>query len=268
MDTSQTTQLITKIEDKNKEEHNKLVLSYMALRNLVGYAGLLLPLALMLLTKESNGKFSENSISDYYYTRNGDILVVLMSVLGIFLFTYKGYGKDWKERALTLIAAICALGVAFSPTRGMPVQNKEVQEISIHTHIAFGGESIHLLCAATFFIASTFTLIYYFPMSDLTKDELKDRPAQKIQKIKRNKVFKICGWVILACIAILAIYMLLKEAGIFKTNFPVIFAFETVAVIAFGIAWLTKGQTLLPDDGESYTMKVVKNAVRRKTYKP
>lgn len=77
--------------DRGKENDNNLVFSYMTLRNLIGFSGMLLPFVLMFFTKKTNGEFVKPSISDYYYTGNGDILVVLLSVLGVFLFTYKGY---------------------------------------------------------------------------------------------------------------------------------------------------------------------------------
>ena len=94
--------------DRQKEQDNELVLSYTTMRNLIGFSGMLLPFVLMLFTKEADGLFVEPSISDYYYTKNGDILVVLLSVLGVFLITYNGY--DWKEKVLTTLAAFCAIG--------------------------------------------------------------------------------------------------------------------------------------------------------------
>ncbi|MEI9910981.1 MAG: hypothetical protein WDO71_15705 [Bacteroidota bacterium] len=137
----------------------------MSLRNLIGFSGMLLPFVLMFFTKKTNGEFVKPSISDYYYTGNGDILVVLMSVLGVFLFTYKGY--NWKEKALTTIAAICALGVAFSPmASAADIKDTDVREIdpnSIHTAINFGGDIPHALFAGLFFIAVAIISLKYFP---------------------------------------------------------------------------------------------------------
>ena len=100
--------------DRKKEVDNSLVFSYLTLRNLIGICGILLPVVLFLTTKKAEGdRLIEPSISDYYYTSNGDILVVLLSVLGVFLFTYKGY--QWQEKVLTTIAAICGMGIGFSP---------------------------------------------------------------------------------------------------------------------------------------------------------
>lgn len=235
--------------DRQKESGNNLVSSYMTLRNLIGLAGMLLPFALIIFTKESDGKFVEPSISDYYYTRSGDILVVLMSVLGVFLFTYKGY--HWKEKALTTIAAICALGVAFSPTGAGKDPN------TVHTPINFGGNTPHLLFAVVFFVASAIITLVYFPKSN--KDIAKKVRGKMTAKEKRNWVYRICGWTMLGSIFILFLYFLIKPFERMVGDFPIIFVMETVAVLAFGFSWLTKGETLWPD-GEHYMMKAMREA--------
>ena len=235
--------------DRRKEQENELVLSYTTMRNLIGFGGMLLPFALMFFTKEANNVFVEPSISDYYYTKNGDILVVLLSVLGVFLITYTGY--NWKEQALTTLAALCALGVAFSPTGS----RAEIDPNSVHTPINFGGHLIHFLFAGVFFIALAIVTLKYFPRSDNPASIQPDR--KKTTKEKRNTVYRICGWIMIGSVAMLLVYFLLLEFDVFKTDFPVVFVLETIAIEAFGISWLTKGETLLPD-GEHYMMRAVR----------
>ena len=61
--------------DKQKESGNELVISFLTLRNLIGISGMLLPIVLTLLTpKGEQDKVMEHSISEYYYTKNGDLL--------------------------------------------------------------------------------------------------------------------------------------------------------------------------------------------------
>ena len=236
--------------DRGKEQDNELVLSYTTMRNLIGFGGMLLPFALMFFTREANNVFVERSISDYYYTKNGDILVVLLSVLGVFLITYTGY--NWKEQALTTLAALCALGVAFSPTGS----RAEIDpHNSIHTDINFGGDLIHFLFAGVFFVALAIISLRFFPRSDKPPSEKSD--GKTTAKEKRNVVYRVCGWIMIASVALLSIYFLLLDFKVFKTDFPVVFVLETVAIEAFGISWLTKGETLLPD-GEHYMMKAVR----------
>ena len=60
--------------DKQKESGNELVISFLTLRNLIGISGMLLPIVLTLLTpKGEQDKVMEHSISEYYYTKNGDL---------------------------------------------------------------------------------------------------------------------------------------------------------------------------------------------------
>ena len=63
----------------------------------------------------------------------------------------------------------------------------------------------------------------------------------------------------IASVALLLVYFLLLDAGTIKTGFPVVFVLETIAIEAFGISWLTKGETLLPD-GEHYMAKAFREA--------
>src|SRR5688500_8363298 len=108
-------QKISQTADRKKEDSNELVISYMLLRKLIGICGMLLPLALAVVPRRPSEYYVlEPSISDYYYTDRGDFLVVLLSILSIFLFTYKGYNVI--EKILMRIAAVCAFGVAFVPT--------------------------------------------------------------------------------------------------------------------------------------------------------
>src|SRR6188768_127088 len=74
---------------------NDQIISYYALRILIGATGILLPLLLVLgnLIAFNNFKI-EFSVSDYYDNSTaGDILVGVLFVLGFFLMTYKGYDR-------------------------------------------------------------------------------------------------------------------------------------------------------------------------------
>lgn len=225
--------------DKHKEHANDLVYSYITLRNLIGFCGLLLPVILIFFTNRTGaGTFTEPSISDYYYTSTGDILVVLLSVLAVFLFTYTGYTvMEW---LLTTIAAICAIGIAFSPTTHdglLLLSSIHVAHISPVTPL---GITRHFLFAGAFFISIAIMSIHFFP---------KHGEPVTSQKVKRNRMFKICGYTMLGCIILMAIYLFAQPA--WGKTIPVIFILESIAIIAFSLSWLTKGETLWPD-GEHY----------------
>lgn len=242
----------TASRDKLKEVNNELVFSYLTLRNLIGACGMLLPVALAIFPSRSSEYYGfEPSISDYFYTDRGDILVVILCVLGAFLATYSGY--DWKERLLTIIAGIGSIGVAFVPT----MQRCNDCLHSVHTNSGgifpkLAGTALHFLFAATFlFVLAIISLVFFTKTGN---EAIHKADGKLSQKGKRNIVFRICGWIIMICLAILGLYFVFKPD---LKGFPVIYVFESIAVEAFGFSWLTKGQTLWPD-GEHYLVKGLK----------
>ncbi len=64
-------------------------------------------------------------------------------------------------------------------------------------------------------------------------------------KTVEDRIYVICGIVMIASlIGILIFFKFLQTPG---SEFRFVFWGETVALIAFGISWLTKGGTLYPD---------------------
>lgn len=241
-------------EDKKKETSNDLVFSYKTIRNFIGFSGMMLPIILALYTiKEEGDKLIEPSISDYYYTSNGDIFVVVLSVIAVFLLAYKGY--NWKEKIWITLAAVCGAGVAFSPTDAKYIRHS----LSIHSADAKGPEifgiQLHFVFAILFFISLSVMALYYFPKSNKPQQS---KPGEKwTQKEKRNLVYRICGWTMVSSIVILALYFFIPAIQNAAGNFPVVFTFETIAVEAFAVSWLTKGETFWPD-GEHYIVETYK----------
>jgi hypothetical protein len=174
--------------------------------------------------------------------------------LGVFLLTYKGY--NWKERCLTIISAVGALGVAFIPT----TSGCDKCDWSVHT--ATGGifhnhiEGLHITSAALFLTSAGIITLFFFK---LTKQSTLRIDGRLTKKGKRNRIYTWCGWVMLCSVGILGIHFIIslfyKD---WNGGFPIVFVSETVAVEAFGISWITKGQTLWPD-GEHYVVKFVKS---------
>ncbi|QJX45695.1 hypothetical protein HMJ29_01580 [Hymenobacter taeanensis] len=257
-------------EPEFKEDTNELVFSYLTLRNLIGFSGIFLPVILIFMTVYNDGIIIKPSISDYYYSSSGDFLVVMLTVLGVFLFAYNGY--NWKEKTLTTLAGICAIGVAFSPTTP-PAPDEFSTAYSIHSATKFPGgsttpdaiaallgENRHFIFAATFFACLAVMSLVYFPK---TKSYLKNSVVTTTMKVKRNIVYRVCGWIIVGCIVILGIYFLAIKRGVISDTptVPVVFIFESIGIEAFGIAWITKGQTLWPD-GEHYLTKAYKQLVK------
>jgi len=61
-------------------------------------------------------------------------------------------------------------------------------------------------------------------------------PVPTVQKVLRNRIYTVCGVVMLLAFAAISLMALTDRGGS-------IFWPETVAVVAFSVAWLVKGQT-------------------------
>lgn len=215
----------------NNTTNSSLVLSYLGLRRAIGILGVGLPLALVIgkIILESPG--IEPSISDYYYTVMGNVFVGTLCAIGVFLMSYRGY-----ERADDIagdLACFFVVGVALFPTT--PDTNpSHMQEIVGYIHYSF---------AAAFFFTLAYFCLALFRKTNPTK-------PMTPRKVQRNRVYKTCGYLILICIAVLAAYFALLRGTAVDRLDPV-FWLESIAVVAFGISWLVKGEALLRDHVET-----------------
>ena len=211
---------------KEKKDIRLYVISYFTLRKSVGILGLLLPVILAVGYIILDGEIKIlNSISTYYHTHIGNALVGILCAFALFLFSYRGH--DDRDDIAGHLGCIFALGIAFFPNS----PNDPGTLIN----------RLHLASATLFFLVLIYFSIVLFTQSD------KPKPYPKPKK-NRNKVYYICGFTMLGCILTIAVYMLW-----IKNNFPRIdnlepvFWLESLALFAFGISWLTKGQAIFKD---------------------
>lgn len=201
--------------------HSNQIYSYMALRRAVGWIGILLPFVLMSgVLLIFRGKMILNTISLYYYSGMRDVFVGAICSIALFLFFYKGYDK-WDNRAATL-AGFFAVGIALFPT----VQAKPYNWVAI----------VHFICAASFFLILAVYSMFLFTRKD-------GSPTKR--KLARNKIYIICGLVMTACLLLIMIFFIFFEPEHPKSTF--VFWAESIALVAFGVSWLTKGGTFYPD---------------------
>lgn len=197
------------------------IYSYLALRRAVGWIGILLPFVLMAGDLIIFGdRTIRRNISLYYHSGMRDVFVGALCAIALFLFFYRGYNK-WDNITASL-AGLFALGIAFFPTN----------KTGSADFIAW----IHFICAGLFFVILACISLFLFTRKD-------DNPTRR--KLTRNKIYIICGIVMLAALAALLLYFLFFDKTHQESTF--IFWSETVALIAFGTSWLTKGGTLYPD---------------------
>ena len=202
------------------EQHTN---SYMALRNAVGWIGILLPFVLMIgVFLIFKGEIIHESISHYYHTGMRNVFVGAICAVALFMFFYTGY--DGKDNWIGNIAGFFAVGVALFPTTEQGPSD-------------WVGK-VHFICAAGFFIA-----LAAFSLFQFTKTEIGGVPSE--QKSARNNIYKICGIIMLTCMISIVIYLNMIDENELKSSF--VFWTETIALLAFGVSWLTKGETFYPD---------------------
>ena len=211
-------------------------LSYFLIREIIGWVGLLLPallIAIAWLHNSSSQYFYQPSISHYYYTVSGFLFIGLITLIGVFLISYRGYEPEKGELSdniITWIGGILILLVAIVPTPFEWIECYRPTPIA-HNHAGWGW--LHFGSAVGFFLAMS-----YLSIKKFTKG---DEPFST-DKIKRNKVYKLCGWGMLVVLGIAGI--LIFGFDIDKKWDHLIFWVEVILLILFGTSWLVKGKGL------------------------
>jgi hypothetical protein len=202
-----------------------VVLSYLALRKAVGVVAIALPFA-VAIPYWLHAHVLEKSISSYYYTGMRNLFVGSLCAIAMFMLCCRGY--DLQDEIAGTFSAICAMGVAFFPT------SPDLNPTSLQKHVG----TIHYTFAAPLFLTLAYFCLVLFK---LTAPGRQPTP----QKKQRNLVYTASGIVILVSIALLAllVFVGVDQIGPFGT----VFFFETTSLLAFGFAWLIKGETFLKD---------------------
>jgi hypothetical protein len=206
-----------------------LVISYLWLRRAVGVIGTSLPFVLVFGTWLLGGRGIEPSISAYYYTSMRDAFVGSLCAIGVFLLSYRGY--DRVDNVTGNLACIFAVGIALFPTS---------PAIGATAAMTLVGH-IHLVFASAYFLTLAFFSLVLF-----RKTNPDGRMTER--KKQRNIIYAVCGYAILVCIGLVVVDMVFFKHTALQTIDPV-FWLESGAVLAFGISWLTKGETILADVG-------------------
>jgi hypothetical protein len=204
---------------KNHDE--RVLVSYLTLRRVVGILGVSFPVLLAVGYFVLGSWELQDSISDYYGTMMRDVFVGVLFVIGFFLFTYRGY--DRHDDLAGDLACVLALGVALFPTTS--------DEGPIR--------ALHFVFAAAFFL-----VLSYFSLVLFRKTEEGVTPTP--EKAARNRIYFVCGVIMLASIALIAAWVLLPQNPRLAAIKPV-FWLESLALWAFGWSWFVKGETLWRD---------------------
>lgn len=209
------------------------VRTFRRIRKAIGLLGVVLPIALFVLSLFPIFKTAvQSSISAYYYTNLREIFTGTLCAVSLFLILYKSSENNvfWKDDdTMTNIAGIMALGVAFFPTNPGSCQEK------IYTLIPYYSKylgCLHYFFAAAFFLMLAEISIFVFTIGQKKSKKI---PASYLNE---NNIYKSCG------IAIVVFTVMIVICDIFDLFPYSTLIFEALALWAFGISWLIKGRVL------------------------
>jgi hypothetical protein len=94
-------------------QDQELVVSYLTLRQMIGWVGLLMPAAVRLGAIVFEGIHSTNSISAYYYTGMRDVFVSTLVLTGALLSCYRTPSRS--DNFIAIVAGIAAAGIGLFP---------------------------------------------------------------------------------------------------------------------------------------------------------
>jgi len=207
-----------------------LVISYLVLRQAIGYLGIALPFVLAIGGMLVDGQGLQRSMSSYYHTPMRDIFVGTLCAIGVFMLSYRGYER--KDDIAGNLACLFAVGVALFPV-APPCHPTALERLI---------EIVHLIFAGAFFLTMAYFSLALFTKTDSTKP-----PTRR--KLQRNSVYKICGYTILLALGLIAIGAMLPDTLTTSIEkFQPVFWLQSISVLAFGFSWVTKGEAILADE--------------------
>lgn len=213
------------------------------LRKLLGSLGILLPLLLYIfLWVTSNFNLVLPSISHYYFTRAASLFEIIVSLLAVFLLIYKG--EELLDYILSSIAGFSALLMLLLPTGNLRGYNHSIKYDPVA--VTFFKESLlrpklHYAFASLFLLSLAVMALFVF-----TKSSHAPRNRTR-NKRRRNKIYRLCGTVMLVALVVALLgFLSVIPPGIYDGN-NLTFWMETLAIEAFGVAWMVKGEAVLAD---------------------
>ncbi|MBK9042920.1 MAG: hypothetical protein IPN97_06890 [Saprospiraceae bacterium] len=180
------------------------------------------------------------TISDYFRTKMITIFVAMLSMISIFLWTYRG--PEGEDKVWATLASVFCVGVALFPNNVKEVV-KQCNGFS-----TYELDNLHHICAVGMFLITAYFCLFLF-----VKTKPENNPTEELKRLKRNRniVYKICGYTIIVTIVLMFIYLRLDTKDTYTTGFPYIFWGETICLLAFGISWITKSNWFIFGDKQA-----------------
>lgn len=209
-------------EDIEEEKLNKEFLKHQ--RKMLGIlCGLLAPLAILF------GMFGDNpdewwySISATYYSNAKMLMIGLLFTTFVYFVSYRGL--DFRDNVITAVSGISALGVIAFPTNTNFIDNNST--VGLFNLPVTISHTIHCGCASALFVSFAVMILFQFTQSKSKMTE---------QKKKRNVLYRICGYTIIAFMAWQIASVVLEIPGYWTL------INEAVMLTAFAVAWLCKAE--------------------------
>lgn len=202
---------------------DSLLISYLSLRKAVGWLAIsLVPVMVLGDMLLGHTHYIRVSLSAYYHSSMRNEFVGIICSIAMFLFSYNGYSK--RDSISSKLAGVFALCIALLPTSDT---NDKTDLIS----------KAHYITSGVFFVILAYMSVFLFT---------KTSGNMTSQKRKRNKVYRVCG-----------IVMALAMIGVPIDGIPAVhrlvgackptLILECIALVSFGVSWLTKGEFILED---------------------
>ncbi|MFI7429593.1 DUF998 domain-containing protein [Micromonospora sp. NPDC049836] len=191
----------------------------------VGSVGIALPVVLVVGHQLVTRRLTLlDSLSGYYHTELRDVLVGALCAIGVFLISYR---YRWPDDLLGTVAGGLAILVALFPTTVGAAAG------TVGPGDRFVGAVHQVAAGALFALLAVFCLVLF------------TRPDRAGVPPRRSAVrfYRLCGGLIVLAIA-LALASTQLPADVRHTLKPVLWC-ETLAVFAFGAAWVVKSDALL-----------------------
>jgi hypothetical protein len=204
---------------------------YKLIRACVGVSAFMLPVLSILF-----GLFGDNpphwyySISSTFYTNSAPIMVGTLFSSAVFMICYGIINpyKYWLDQLASLMSGICFILIACFPCAGTEL--RRVGLLFIPTSIS---GVIHNLVACLAFVSLGVMVGFCFTKTQETT----------ISKERRNTVYRICAFVMLAVMLLFAIGAFTGLNG----RGPFILVYETLLLWATALAWFTKAGLIFKD---------------------
>ena len=230
----------------------------------VGLVAVLLPPLAVVFNGLRCGKFSPaSSVSQNYFTGGHSIFVGCMCIVGVLLLAYQGWRKSSNrfQGVLAKIAAAGAFGVGLIPTkldnqnlRGFTVPECNSLAESLNsirlTNLPGTWEPVlHGICA--FILFAWLIYVVWTQFTEKSGDSVER--CEPDRKEFRNKIYRSC-----VCFMVLGILICFgNELASFFTKgksdiWSILFVGETIALLAFGVAWLVKSRWLWGYNGQQF----------------